>query len=360
MEIPTGPIRAVESRQIVARLLPALCFALIPILLQAQRPVASVASQGLRISTPRGSAVEPYIISLDWSKPQPQITRAVVVFHGKGRNVESYYRSLVEAAGIAGDAGSNTVLIAPQFLDEEDVGPRGLQRDVLRWRRTDWESGAPAVAPISISPFDIIDAILARLSDHSIFSNLKSVVLAGHSGGAQLVQRYAVVGRALTTISEGGLHVRFVIANPSSYLYFSDERPGASGTLAASKTHGCPNFNHWKYGPIDAPSYVRTGADNLWAQIEAAYARRDVIYLLGTADTDPHEHDLDVSCGGEAQGPTRFARGQAYFVYLHNRNSPGWNQRLWFVPGVAHSARQMFTSTCGVSALFDTGICQDR
>ena len=307
-----------SSGQIIARLLLALCFALIPMFIEGRSSQSrSVAKcQGLRVSTAQGSAVEPYVISLDWSKPQPKITHAVIIFHGKGRNVESYYRSLLEAAGIAGAAGRNTVFVAPQFLDEEDIGPRDLQPDVLRWRRTDWESGAPAVAPISISPFDIIDAILARLSDHSIFSNLKSVVLAGHSGGAQLVQRYAVVGRALMTIPNGGLNVRFVIANPSSYLYFSDERPGASGTYAPFETQTCPKFNHWKYGSIDAPSYVRTGPDNSWAQVEATYAKRDVIYLLGTADTDPHEQDLDVSCGGEAQGPTRFARGQAYFLSI--------------------------------------------
>jgi hypothetical protein len=94
--------------------------------------------------------------------------------------------------------------------------------------------------------------------------------------------------------------------------------------------------------------------------MEAEYAERDVIYLLGTADTDPHEKDLDVTCSGEAQGPTRFARGQAYYAYLHTRHPSRWNQRLWFVPGVAHSARQMFTSTCGVGALFDVGPCPDQ
>jgi hypothetical protein len=30
---------------------------------------------------------------------------------------------------------------------------------------------------------------------------------------------------------------------------------------------------------------------------------------------------------------------------------------MWFVPGVAHSARKMFTSTYGVNAIFDAGVC---
>lgn len=34
--------------------------------------------------------------------------------------------------------GRNTVLIAPQFLDEEDVGPHGVGADLLCGRRTEW------------------------------------------------------------------------------------------------------------------------------------------------------------------------------------------------------------------------------
>ena len=340
-----------------------LCMALLPMtLLAAKRPkpVAAVAGQEFRISTAQGSALEPFMMSLDWSRPQPQITRAVIILHGKGRDVEGYYRTAVEAASAAGPAGRDTVFIAPQFLDQEDIGAHRLPADVLRWRGTDWEGGAPAVAPAPISSYEIVDALLARLGDHSIFPHLQTVVLAGHSGGGQLVHRYAIVGRGIDALSRGGVHLRFVIANPSSYLYFSDERPTKDGTLAPFRSGACPHFNQWKYGTRNAPTYVTSGTDQNWQQMEADYAQRDVIYLLGTADTDPHHKDLDVTCGGEAQGPTRFARGRAYYAYLHGRHPSGWNQRLWFVPGVAHSARQMFTSTCGVGALFDVAPCADQ
>jgi hypothetical protein len=317
-----------------------------------------VARQGLRISTPQGSAVDPIIISLDWSKPQPKIERAVIIFHGKGRNVESAYRTLQEAADKAGAAGHDTIFLAPQFLDEEDIGP--YSAETLRWRKTDWESGALAIGPIPVGPFEIIDALLGRLADRSHFPNLKTIVLAGHSGGGQLVQRYAVVGRALITLAHEGIQARFVIANPSSYLYFSDDRPGADEKAGPFVAKTCPDFDHWKYGPADPVAYVTLSAPNDWTQMEANYAQRDVIYLLGTADTDPHEKDLDVSCSGEAQGPTRFVRGQAYYAYLHGRNPAGWNQHMWFVPGVAHSARDMFTAKCGVNAIFDLGRCPDQ
>jgi trehalose 6-phosphate synthase len=57
------------------------------------------------------------------------------------------------------------------------------------------------------------------------FPDLKTVVLAGHSGGGQLVHRYAVVGKAPAALASAGIHLRYVVANPSSYVYFSDARP---------------------------------------------------------------------------------------------------------------------------------------
>ena len=323
-------------------------------------PVAAVAPQGFRISTAQGSGVVPVVSSLDWSKPQPKITRVVIVFHGKGRDVEGYYHTAMEAADMAGAKASETTVVAPQFLDEEDVAEHHLPADVLRWRRTDWESGAPALAPLPLSSFEVVDNLLARLDDPK-FPNLKNVVLAGHSGGGQLLQRYAVVGRELAVLGKSGIHVRFVVANPSSYVYFSDERPvSKGGGVLPFKSDTCGNFNRWKYGTLDPPDYVKVDADHTWQQMEAAYAQRDVIYLLGTADTDPHEKDLDVSCSGEAQGPSRFARGQSYYAYLHSRHRSDWNQRMWFVPDVAHSAHKMFTSQCGIAAIFDAGHCTDQ
>jgi len=268
--------------------------------------------------------------------------------------VNGYYRAAQDAAEQAGSAARDTILIAPQFLDEQDIREHHLPADVLCWRRVAWESGAPAVAPLPISSYEVVDALLTRLADRSIFPNLKTVVLAGHSGGGQLVQRYAVVGKAAAALSSAGIHLRFVVANPSSYLYFSDERP------ARLHGGGCRDFNRWKYGPIDPPVYAKLDTADTWPQREAAYAERDVIYLLGSADTDPHEKDLDTSCAGEVQGPTRFVRGQAYFAYLRARHPSGWNQRMWFVPGVAHSARKMIASTCGIDALFDAGSCPDQ
>jgi pimeloyl-ACP methyl ester carboxylesterase len=318
----------------------------------AQSGNPTVGKQRILISAPSGKAELAGLMSFDWSKPQPDAKRAILIFHGKGRDVEGYYQTALKAAAIAGNASGNTVFIAPQFLTNEDECADCKSGKLLHWRGTAWESGTPALGPAHISTFEIIDFLLAHLADRSLFPNLESIILAGHSGGAQLTQRYAVVGKQLAALRQSGIRLRFVIANPSSYLYFSNDRPSSSA--------GCPAFSHWKYGPIDPPAYVGGISAAAWRQLEADYARRDVIYLLGTADNDPHQEDLDVSCAGEAQGPFRLARGQAYFKYLHDRNHAEWNQHLRYVPGVAHTARGMFTSMCGVNGLFDTGSCQDQ
>ncbi len=319
----------------------------------ARHPVDEIARYGVRVTTPAGTGLLPIYVSSDWNKPQPQVTRALIIFHGVKRNAAAYFRSAQEAVDEAGKAGRGTIVIAPQFLIDEDAAALHLASPILRWRHPEWESGSDATGPVPISSFDAVDAILAQLADRSRFANLQQVVLAGHSGGGQILQRYAVVGRGEDALIKVGVRVRYVVANPSSYVYFSDERP----LSANSFTHyagACRSFNRWKYGTVEPPSYVGRSS---FSNMEESYARRDVIYLLGTADTDPHHSDLDISCEAEAEGPNRFARGTAYFAYMKGRHLDALSQRLWLVHGVAHDERGMFHSPCGMEALFDIPGC---
>ncbi len=334
----------------------AFALAVLSTALTAEPPrsaVEEVAHSSLRVTTSAGTAVLPIYVSSDWSKPQPRVARAIVIFHGKKRNAESYFRSAIEATQSAGDAGQGTIVIAPQFLAEEDAAAFHLNSSVLRWHQESWEGGENAMGPAAISSFDAIDAVLAQLADRSLVPDLVQVVLAGHSGGGQVLQRYAVVGRGEVALTKVGVRVRYVVANPSSYVYFSEDRP-LNTTSFARYTGSCKGFNRWKYGVRGAPPYV---GQTSFVDMEESYSRRDVVYLLGTADTDPHHPDLDVSCEGEAEGPHRFARGRAYFAYMKARHPKTLSQRLWEVSGVAHDERGMFQSSCGMEALFDVPGC---
>ena len=169
-------------------------------------------------------------------------------------------------------------MIVPQFLAGIDVDAHHLPPDTLRWSLVGWEGGDPAEGPLPASSFDALDAILARLADRRLFPNLKQVVVAGHSGGAQVVQRYAIAGKGETALKGENIAVRYVVANPSSYAYFSADRPEPS--IAAS----CPGYNNWKYGMDARPSYLAAPSP---AELEQRYVARQVIYLLGHARHQP-------------------------------------------------------------------------
>ena len=282
-------------------------------------------------------------LSQDWKRPLPQVQRALIVIHGRLRNAQTYLHSAEQAASQAGQL-STTLVIAPQFLNESDGTRNALSDSVLRWHANDWMAGDPAVSPAPLSSYAALDQILERLSDRKRFPALREVVIAGHSGGAQVVQRYALTTQADKALQADGIKVRYVVANPSSYAYFNAQRP-----IPTFDAANCPGFNTWKYGLKELPAYAE-GLKH--RQLEQTYVERDITYLLGAKDTDPNHPALDKSCEAEAQGAFRLERGKNYFEYLTQRHPQGLNQRLVEVPGVGHNGDQMFTSPEGQKALF--------
>jgi pimeloyl-ACP methyl ester carboxylesterase len=310
-----------------------------------RKPVKAVADSRIAVGT-KGTL--PLYVSSDWSKPEPNITRAVIVLHGRLRNADVYYRSAKTAQAAAGAAGQATIMIVPQFLSQMDVEAYHLPADTLRWTLEGWEGGDDATGPQPASSFEALDAILARLADRKLFPNLRDVVVAGHSGGGQVVQRYAIAGRGEAPLTEAHIAVRYVVANPSSYAYFSDQRPEPE--IAAS----CTGYDNWKYGMQARPDYL---AKPTPAALEEAYVARRVIYLLGTEDTNPNHPALDKSCMAEAQGPYRYARGHSYAATMAKRDRGTPNHHLFDVAGVGHDGDKMLTSPCGLHALFDLPGC---
>ena len=319
-----------------------------------KRAVDAVASQRLIVKTAQGEGRIALNLSRDWTKPDPGITRALLVFHGQLRNVDVYTRGGEETLRAAGNDAAGTLLIVPQFLAVPDIAAHSLDATMLRWEADRWLAGEPAVGPAPLSAFDAIDAILARLADRTLFPNLKRVVVAGHSAGGQLVQRYAIAGRGDTALEAAGIGVRYIVSNPSSYMYFSDERPAVETVAGEARADPatCAGYNVWKYGPSGGPPYIGGSA----AALEARYARRDVIYLLGTADIDPFMASLDKTCAGRLQGPFRYARGKAYFAHIKARNPASPHKRIDVV-GIGHDGGAMFASPCGRHAIFDSGGC---
>jgi hypothetical protein len=89
-------------------------------------PVRAVADRRLAVKGARGSGILPLYVSADWTRAQPDVTRAVLVFHGLLRDADVYLKSGEAALAAAGDAGRGTLLIVPQFLADRDIEPHDL------------------------------------------------------------------------------------------------------------------------------------------------------------------------------------------------------------------------------------------
>ncbi|SOE98906.1 hypothetical protein SAMN05446635_6905 [Burkholderia sp. OK233] len=319
------------------------------------KPVATISDTRFVIDTPQGQAEFPLYLSKDWNVAQPQVTRAVIVIHGKLRNADVYFRTAQNARDAAHADPDSTLLIAPQFLATLDTRVHNEPADLLRWTGDAWMGGEAARAPLPVSSYAVLDAIVTRLADRKLFPNLRHVVFAGHSGGGQVVQRYAVAAHNIDVLTNEGIDVRYVVASPSTYAYFDAQRPNAQGVTAPFDAAQCADFNQWKYGMDNRPPYLD---DHSPGQLEATYASRRIDYLVGGADDDPQQSALDRSCAAEAQGPQRVARAEAYYRYIQSRHPEGLTQSFHIVPGVGHDGARMLTSVCALSAIFGTQGCE--
>lgn len=306
---------------------------------------AAEKEHGVKVVSPDRFQLEAGALSLglsqDWRQPLPNVTRALIIVHGRLRNAQTYLQSGEDAAQHAGVA-ANTLVIAPQFLNELDTQRNHLDSQVLRWNHNGWMAGDPSTGPGQVSSYGALDQIIKHLGNRKLFPALKEIVVAGHSGGGQVVQRFALTGHDHPMLQTEGISLRYVVANPSSYAYFTPQRPVKFDVAS------CPGFNDWKYGLQNLPDYAKGQSAQ---QLEQVYASRNITYLLGQQDTDPNHPALDKSCEAETQGAYRLIRGHNYFDYLKQRH-PQLTQKLVEVPGVGHDGDKMFTSPEGEKVLF--------
>lgn len=282
------------------------------------------------------------------------IKQVLIVIHGVKRDADQYFETA--AALVAADPAraGDTLVLAPRFSGSIDSGFAGM----AAWRKASWEDGQESIQaagrPAPVASFQVLDDLLRSLNDRKRLPSLTGLVLAGHSAGAQLVHRYAVLNNLDGALRRDGLTLRYVIANPSSYLYLTNERPRADGKGYAPYERGiCPTYNQYKYGTDKLPAYARETDD---ATLFVRYAARDVVYLLGGADNNPEHRLLDKACGAEAQGATRLARGTGYVQYEHVLAARGGKpvtlrHTAFEVGGVGHDGKRMFGSICGVRSL---------
>ena len=283
------------------------------------------------------------------------VTRALIMVHGTNRNADHYFETSMAAAFLAG-ALDNTVVIAPHMIDPTDKA----EKDEVVWESS-WRTGGPARSNPALFAFDFVDEILRKLAKKAAFPNLKSIVVAGHSAGGQFANRYEMTNKVHETL---GVPVTYVVANPSSYAWPDATRPlpqddadpvkAKDGWNLSPTADPMPPHTQFTFGPFDAtkaPNYNRwpAGLENRTGytagitdeQLKKQLATRPTTYLLGQVDTLPLG-GFDASATAMAQGPTRRARGEAFFKFITEQL--GAKQHIVIVPECGHNDRCMYTT----------------
>lgn len=234
----------------------------------------------------------------------PATAPFLIVLHGLERDAESYRDSakpLAEALG--------AIAIVPQF-DRDRFPTASFQRAGIvvggKLRpREQW------LSEIFLA---MIDALRVREGDRA-----RPVRFIGHSAGAQFLSRLSAFGEPDA--------LRIVIANPSSLVFPTVERP-------------------FPYG-FGGPTEELGDEDAL-----RRYLALPITVYLGEADL--LSRNRDDSPPAVAQGETRFARGQNFFAAGKElAEAQGWpfEWRLVTAPGIGHSARAMFAAPQALEAL---------
>jgi poly(3-hydroxybutyrate) depolymerase len=253
-------------------------------------PLETVAASGRFVFTAWDGPALPVFYQL----PDTVTTETPVVFvmHGVNRDADRYrdeWSALARRHGF--------IAVVPQFGNADFPGSLGYntgyftQNDGAARPRGQWSFAA-------IEPLfdDVRTRFGTRVARYSIY---------GHSAGAQFVHRYVLF------MPEARL-AKAVAANAGWYTM-------------PDRTIGFP------YG---------LGGTPVSEQDLAVALGKPLTVLLGTADTDRADTDLRKTREADAQGPHRYARGQAFFARGETaaaaRGVPfAW--RLGRVPGIAHS-----------------------
>jgi hypothetical protein len=199
-----------------------------------------VALQGIHRFFLDAGTTMPYYGTANIQEAVPSSAQlAIFVIHGALRNAIDYFcigESVLEESQdvLHSFQRKDTLLIVPKFHYDID-DPHDTD---LWWNGTkpygDWRVGAPSdpSSSAALSSYEVYDQMLRSLGSIENYPQLERVIFIGHSAGAQVVERYALVTHLLRLGSSGlprgkdlpDLPVRFVVANPSSYTYLDRHR----------------------------------------------------------------------------------------------------------------------------------------
>jgi hypothetical protein len=311
----------------------------------------------LKVSTESNNYI-PYISNHPLEVENDKIRHVIFAIHSSNHDARMVYDS-VTALLDKYDLTDSGLIIAPQFLVGEHV--LGISSgNMVYWDVSPfWGSSMARATPngedFRISAYTILENLISQLCEKSKFANIESIVILGHSAGGQFVNRFA----ASNTVEDeaarpAGIAIKYVVMNPSSYVYFSRKRSvrGSRKRFAIPDEKVIaknPAYNSYKYGLDNLYAYHRH--KGLTAQkIREQYQRRHVVYVMGREDTET-ETDKSLSKHPSAmlQGKNRLQRGRIYYGHLIDEFGEDIkkNHKFVHIRDVGHSGREMILSPMG-------------
>lgn len=224
-------------------------------------------------------------------------TAIVIVMHGASREAERYYTDW------RAEAQQHGFIVVVPYFSREDF-PRSTHYNLGHVFDRNSRAARPSSAWTFAAIEPLFDAVVEKVG-----GNQAHYTMFGHSAGSQFLHRF---------------------------LYYVPEARVKRAIAANAGWYTMPDFGvKYPYGLAGSGVSEKT---------LAGYFGRDLIVLLGDADTVREDEDLRKTPEAELQGRHRYDRGHTFYRVARAKAADlgaafGW--RLVEVPGATHSNAEM-------------------
>lgn len=294
--------------------------------------MTSIAENGISIKSKDNNLWLPYVGTKFEKIKNGKFKSLIFVFHGKVAKADEYFNNckrLIESISID---FNDVSICAPQLLSTDEICEQSntsIIDGLLAWKIGRFQGGVAVNAnnnkKTDIGTIDIIKNIIQSYLDNDSYSTIKNVILIGHSGGGQLVQRLAYFLNE-NRISDKSKSITFsyISLNPGVFLY----------TEPASKDVD-KNVLNYPYG-----------SENVWECLAwhkeesttSNYYKKNVYFLAGEKDTKTE--GIPEAPGQGSNRLERFVRFRNHTNEMHPHNKFHFN----IVPTAGHSGGGMICS----------------
>lgn len=300
----------------------------------------------------RDGAIQPVYVTANYNAES--IKRAIIVFPGKPRDSWKYTNLVRNALNVQaglfpewGVTNDSVLIMGIAWLNEADQAAGAVQTNELVFHGTQWQSGGVSTAPTtlnrSITTYEVVDRFTDILFDKAQFPKLNQVVVAGHSMGGQMVQRYALLKKT----KKYDQNMQFWAGNPGSYAWLTDNRPYTNDS--------CVDPLQWHYGiggnQTKITKYARKDVVTNRQAVVDRFLSRKMHLALGLLDNGAG----DTHCEARLQGGNHLDRGSQFAIQISGiSEANGWpaSHTLDYIVGVSHQDYAMMSSNASLQRIF--------